>query len=174
TADFSFGLPPFYVGVDINLNDQSSGANSWNWDFGDDLGTSNIQNPVYNYTVPGVYVITQYVTSAAGCVDSTSKEIKIEEDNIVIYPPNFPTAFTPNGDGNNDVYFVRGGPFTWVNFRVFNEWGEVIFISDDEEKGWDGTHKGEPVPLGTYVYTVKAETIDGVKYEKSGKVALIR
>ena len=119
-ANFSFGLPPFYAGVDVNMNDQSSGASSWNWDFGDDLGTSNIQNPVYNYTVPGVYVITQYVTSAAGCVDSTSKEIKIEEDNIIIYPPNFPTAFTPNGDGNNDVFFVRGGPFVYVNFRIYN------------------------------------------------------
>ena len=173
-ADFSFGLPPFYVGVDVNMNDQSSGASSWNWDFGDDLGTSNIQNPVYNYTTPGVYVITQYVTSAAGCVDSTSKEIKIEEDNIIIYPPNFPTAFTPNGDGNNDVFFVRGGPFVYVNFRIYNEWGEMIFSSNDAENGWDGTHNGEEVPIGTYVYTIKAETLDGLKYDKSGKIALIR
>lgn len=173
-ANFSFGLPPFYAGVDVNMNDQSSGASSWNWDFGDDLGTSNIQNPVYNYTVPGVYVITQYVTSAAGCVDSTSKEIKIEEDNIIIYPPNFPTAFTPNGDGNNDVFFVRGGPFVYVNFRIYNEWGEMIFSSNDAQDGWDGTHNGEEVPIGTYVYTIKAETIDGVKYDKSGKIALIR
>jgi len=173
-ANFSFGLPPFYAGVDVNMNDQSSGASSWNWDFGDDLGTSNIQNPVYNYTVPGVYVITQYVTSAAGCVDSTSKEIKIEEDNIIIYPPNFPTAFTPNGDGNNDVFFVRGGPFVYANFRIYNEWGEMIFSSNDAQDGWDGTHNGEEVPIGTYVYTIKAETIDGVKYDKSGKIALIR
>ena len=173
-ADFNFGLPPFYTGVDVNMNDQSSGATSWNWDFGDDLGISNIQNPVYNYTVPGVYVITQYVTSAAGCVDSTSKEIKIEEDNIIIYPPNFPTAFTPNGDGNNDVFFVRGGPFVYVNFRIYNEWGEMIFSSNDAQDGWDGTHNGEEVPIGTYVYTIKAETIDGVKYDKSGKIALIR
>jgi gliding motility-associated-like protein len=72
------------------------------------------------------------------------------------------------------VFFVRGGPFNWVNFRIFNEWGEVIFSSNDALKGWDGTHNGQEVPLGTYVYTIKAETIDGIKYEKSGKVALIR
>jgi len=50
----------------------------------------------------------------------------------------------------------------------------MIFSANDAQDGWDGTHNGEEVPIGTYVYTIKAETIDGVKYDKSGKIALIR
>jgi gliding motility-associated-like protein len=173
-ANFDFGVPPFLIDDIINMNDQSSGGVTWNWSFGDGIGTSSTQNPTYTYTSPGTYIITQTVTSAAGCIDSISREIIIDENILTIYPPQLPTAFTPNGDDNNDILYVRGGPFSYLSFRVFNEWFEVIFSSGDESEGWDGTHKGENVPVGVYVYAIKAETTDGKTYEKSGKIALIR
>jgi len=173
-ANFDFGTPPFLVGDIISMNDQSSGGSSWAWDFGDFIGVSIIQNPTYSYTSSGSYSVTQLVTSNAGCVDSIVKEIIIEEEIFKVFPPKLPTAFTPNGDNNNDILYVRGGPFSELSFKVFNEWGETIFTANDETKGWDGTADGENVPIGVYVYAIKGITIDGEVYEKSGKIALIR
>lgn len=85
-----------------------------------------------------------------------------------------PNAFSPNGDGQNDVYYVLGGPFSELDFKVYNSWGEVIFTSSSQDQGWDGTHRGQDVPVGVYVYKVNATTIEGEPHEKSGKISLIR
>ena len=173
-ADFSSGNPPYLIDQVLNLNDLSSGSVSWTWVFGDGLGVSSSQNPTYTYSTSGAYVIGLMVANSFGCVDSISREIIIKEELITVHPPKLPSAFTPNDDGNNDVLYVRGGPFTWVDFTIYNEWGEAIFKSNDETFGWDGTHKGEKASIGVYVYKVKGVTIDGMEYSKSGKIALIR
>jgi gliding motility-associated-like protein len=91
-----------------------------------------------------------------------------------ILPPKLPNAFSPNGDGVNDIFYVRGGPFLTMNLRIFNGWGEVIFESSDPTFGWDGTYNGRPEVNGVYVYTVVATSVDGTEHDRSGKVTLIR
>ncbi|MBU0764563.1 MAG: gliding motility-associated C-terminal domain-containing protein, partial [Bacteroidetes bacterium] len=92
----------------------------------------------------------------------------------IILPPKVPTGFSPNGDGENDVFLVRGGPFEYLEMFIYNKWGERIFHSQVQEEGWDGTKKGIIQPVGVYVYIIEAKTIDGVEYTKTGDVSLIR
>ncbi len=76
--------------------------------------------------------------------------------------PTFPNAFTPNGDGKNDFFkpTVRGPMFDY-ELRIFNRWGEMIFITSDTHKGWDGKYKGAPVDNGTYVWWLTFKKMPG-------------
>jgi gliding motility-associated-like protein len=82
--------------------------------------------------------------------------------NLKIYPDigvKVPTAFTPNGDGNNDIMFARGfGIKKLLHFKIFNRWGQLLFFTQDEKNGWDGYYKGELQPVDTYFYNVSAES----------------
>jgi gliding motility-associated-like protein len=70
-----------------------------------------------------------------------------------------PTAFTPNGDGINDIIYVDGWGIRKLNyFRIYNRWGELLFESNDIKIGWDGTYKGVPQNMETYVWQVSVET----------------
>jgi gliding motility-associated-like protein len=72
------------------------------------------------------------------------------------------------------VFYVFGGPFKTLNFRVYNNWGELVFESNKQSYGWDGTFKGVDQPMGPYVYTVVAVTEDDKEYKTSGDVTLLR
>ncbi len=88
--------------------------------------------------------------------------------------PVLPSGFTPNGDGENDVFIIRGGPFRSVDFKVYNNWGQLIFETNDGNVGWDGTYKGEPVPLGVYTWTFVVDMGSNFVVRESGDVTLIR
>jgi len=155
----------------IAFTDSSQGGNNWQYDFGDGQGSLD-RNPVHTFLEAGQYVVVQTVTNAAGCSTSDSLLIAIQENKIV--PPKLPDAFSPNGDGVNDVFYVRGGPFKELHLRIYNGWGELIFESTDPLFGWDGTYKGQPEINGTYVYTVVATSTDGQQHDRAGKLTLIR
>jgi gliding motility-associated-like protein len=92
-----------------------------------------------------------------------------------IIPPlrmYIPSAFTPNGDGLNDQFGVKGEGVTDFRIRVYDRWGEVIFESDNAQLQWDGSYKGQPVQEGTYVYQVSAKGLD--RRNATGSVTLIR
>jgi len=172
-ADFSYLAEVYEIEEIISFTDLSIDAGTYSWNFGDSLGSSTVQNPDYIYLTPGIFPVYQVISNQYGCGDTAILEIIIEGKDE-IYPPKAPTAFTPNNDGTNDVYLVRGGPFTTLEFKVYNAWGELMFESTDQEIGWDGTYKGADQPLGVYVYTIKATTVDGNAYTKTGEVTLIR
>jgi gliding motility-associated-like protein len=88
-----------------------------------------------------------------------------------IYVPN---AFTPNGDGVNDVLFVHGTAIASVRLMIYNQWGKQLFISTDILKGWDGTSKGERSPGGLYTYALEVIMQDGTRITKGGTFSLIR
>ncbi|MFD1631634.1 gliding motility-associated C-terminal domain-containing protein [Pseudopedobacter beijingensis] len=85
-----------------------------------------------------------------------------------------PNAFTPNNDGQNDIFLIYGNTLDKVNMKVFNQWGQLIFESNQTGKGWDGTFKGQAQPSGVYVYLVDIGFYDGSKTTKKGTVTLIR
>ncbi len=172
-AAFSFTADDYKPGNLINFIDESIGAENYFWDFGDNAGTSTSINPVYSYINEGTYSVSLIVDNEYKCVDTVFQNIIITGTDEV-YAPVLPTAFTPNNDGKNDTLYVRGGPFKEIVFRIYNEWGEMIFESNDPDTGWDGTKKGVIQPMGVYVYTVKAITTENKEYTKSGEVTLIR
>ena len=158
--------------TEVVFVDQSKNAAAWTWVFGLNLDTSFQKNPVYTYEEDGVYAVQLMVINQFGCVDTLVKEVVVLGNNV--YPPVLPNAFTPNEDDRNNVFYVRGGPFLEIDFRVYNEWGNVVFETSDPTVGWDGKRGGEYQPAGVYTYTVKAKTVDGAEYKRSGDVTLIR
>ena len=83
-------------------------------------------------------------------------------------------AFTPNGDGKNDVVYVRNGNIKSLKFYVYDQWGEMLYTTVNQQNGWDGTYKGRAEPAGVYVYYLEAIMNDGKQVKKKGTVTLIR
>lgn len=155
----------------IIITDLSIGSTNWIYDLGDGSGSLDAEF-THVYSSEGQYMIVQTVSNTAGCTDRDSLLIYIEDSDIL--PPKLPNAFSPNGDGNNDIFYVRGGPFETMHLKVYNAWGELIFETQDPEFGWDGTYNGTPEINGVYVYSVIATTTNGKVYDRSGKVTLVR
>lgn len=111
------------------------------------------------------------------CVKSDSVlvktfEYKCEEPYIFV-----PNAFTPNGDGENDVLFARSSAVDFTRsfvFRVFNRWGEMVFETDDVTRGWDGTWRDKELAPDVYDYYVEGFCLDGQEFFMKGNVTLIR
>ena len=90
--------------------------------------------------------------------------------NKVLFVAN---AFTPNGDGKND-YFIVSGTLTDVQLKIFNQWGALLFSSNSQSVGWDGTKDGKPQPAGPYSYYLQAVLRDGTKIVQKGNFTLLR
>lgn len=157
--------------LNVRFTDLSSGAATWYWDFGNTF-TSTQQNPSQTYQSSGTYTVTLIITSAGGCRDTAVAVVMPKEQ--ILTPVAIPSGFTPNGDHNNDVLHVLGGPFSECDFRIYNEWGNLVFSTTDPDGGWDGTYQGKDQPGGVYIYTVIGITIDGKPVNRSGNVTLIR
>ena len=92
-----------------------------------------------------------------------------------------PNAFTPNGDGQDDVFYPRsGGEIKLISsFRIYNRWGELLFekekfLPNDATKAWDGSYKGEPPLSEVYVWVVEGICENGKKFNSKGSVTIIR
>jgi gliding motility-associated-like protein len=85
-----------------------------------------------------------------------------------------PNAFTPNGDHENDVLYVRGVMIEGMVFRVFDRWGEMVFESLDRDFGWDGTFRGKALDPDVYDYYLKAVCIDGNESIIKGNISLMK
>ena len=101
---------------------------------------------------------------------SDSMQIIVENQS----KPFIPNSFTPNGDGNNDVFEIYGENIKTVKLRVFNRWGELVYESTNQFKGWDGTYKGVLQNPGVYTYDAEIIFLDDTQVEKHGSVTLIR
>ncbi|MFX3625907.1 MAG: gliding motility-associated C-terminal domain-containing protein [bacterium] len=85
-----------------------------------------------------------------------------------------PTAFSPNGDGLNDVFTVHKDNIVQVKMTIFNRWGEIIFDEEGRSPSWDGTYKGAACPTDHYIYLIELKDITGKKYNGKGTVTLLR
>lgn len=145
----------------------------WNWSFGDG-DSSHVQNPSHYYTSAGNFPITliTYIPNSLNCTST----VTAQNINVVANPELFiPNTFTPNGDGHNDVFKVRGPQFAIFYFAVYNRWGEMIFETTDPSQGWDGLYKGIKADSGAFGYYVKAKCSEGSEeIFKKGNVTLIR
>jgi gliding motility-associated-like protein len=144
----------------------------WEWDFGDG-NTGDGNNPIHSYEIEEEYTVNLTITTASGCVDSTNLIIS-GTCPILDGVPYMPSAFSPNGDNNNDVLFVDGGPFSYLDYRIYNEWGELIFQSNDQNVGWDGKKDDKGQPLGVYVYVIEAINLGGEEHVIKGSVTLLK
>lgn len=154
----------------IDFTDASQGAMYWQWDFGD-FGSSNLQNPSHLYADTGQYNVTQIVVNQYGCSDTTLFPVWIQAE-FTFFIPN---AFTPNGDGHNEIFMGEGMGIVDFDMLVFDRWGNVIFESKDPAVGWDGRLKsGNRAEIDVYVYKIYIRDVMGVEHTFIGHVSLVR
>ena len=102
---------------------------------------------------------------------SISNTIGVEKP-LTLYAPN---AFSPDGDGVNDHFQIRGQGVEDYNLEIYNRWGQMVFQSENISTKWNGEYRGKQVPIGTYVYQVKGISVSGNEVMvKDGFVALVR
>lgn len=163
-----FILNPTQISIDnpeVNVIDQSIGATIWFYDMNDG-NTSTQQSFSHTYAQEGEYNIIQIVSDAYGCMDTAYRTIIVNE--------SFANAFSPNGDGKNDLWHPKGigiDPNTW-NLRIYDRWGRTVFVSTDINQAWDGDFEGDvnKVAQAVYSYHLTFKTTQGKDKEFFGHV----
>jgi gliding motility-associated-like protein len=102
---------------------------------------------------------------------SVTVTVQVECAEPYVFVPN---AFTPNGDGQNDVFMVMGNKLDEFTMVIYNRWGEKVFESQDANMGWDGTFEGKELPSDVFAYMVRLRCFNGEIFEKQGNVSLLR
>ena len=158
-------------------------ATNYHWSFGDgEVATTAA--PTHTYNIVGDYTVTLRVSDAQGCADTLAKAayVKVLAANDPTHPDEttdadvfIPTAFTPNNDGVNDVFLVRGEGLTNFTLQIYNVWGEKLFDATDQQFGWDGMHPNGTCALnGAYVYITTFVNSAGKKRTITGAVNVIK
>ena len=164
------GLP---VLIDYGTTAQLSATTTGNiesisWTPATGLSNPNIASPLTSARRTTLYTIT--VKTPDNCTASDTVRVKIISKDVVL-----PSAFSPNGDGENDIFkpLVLGNTLDY-SFSVFNRWGQRVYQSKTQDAGWDGTVKGNKQPSGTYTWILSCTLDTNVPIKKSGTVVLIR
>jgi gliding motility-associated-like protein len=155
------------------LSGTSSITTVWSFGNGTAQTTTNVAlstNAIYNN--PGTYTVT-IVSSKGSCIDSAYKVIRVDIPSKL----EIPNVFTPNGDGSNDVFFLKTSNLTEITALIFDRWGNKVYdlTSSTGNIAWDGKNlEGKECAAGTYFYVIKAKGKDEQSYEKKGNVSLFR
>jgi gliding motility-associated-like protein len=169
-ANFTFLYDTLFIPeAQLSVQNNSLNATSFSWTFGDGY-SSALPEPSHIFADSGLFAVCLSAFSEFGCEAILCDSIIVIESSILAIP----TAFTPNGDGANDVFLVRGGPFKIFQMRIFNEWGNLLFNTSDPLIGWNGTYSGLPQPSGAYEYVVTGETLTGNEINQYGVINLQR
>ena len=141
------------------------------WYFGDG-GYSDLTYPLHTYQDTGNYLVTLYITTEHGCMDTVSHLLYVA-DIVTMYIPN---SFTPDGDGVNDMIkpIAHGIYENDYTFMIFDRWGTLLFTTNNYEDSWDGSYNGERCQHGVYQYVVFYRDKKGLKRKLLGGIQLIR
>ena len=160
-----------YREANLHATDYGSGY-TYQWSPSNDMTTPNLPNTIVTPDTTMTYTVT--VTDTFGCVRTDTVTIKVQPitcDMPFVFIPN---SFTPNGDGVNDILYVRSDILEECYFVVYNRWGEKMFETRDNAIGWDGTFHGKECPRATYDWYFKGTCKDGDELETKGSVTLLR
>jgi large repetitive protein len=177
--------PTITLGADLTLSTgtlhplssvvQYGPIRRWEWSPTTDLSCSGCPQPVAHIKKDVTYIVKG--TTAYGCSATDTISIKVFCQNSQVFVPN---AFTPDGDGANDILMVRAkGVAIIKSFRIFNRWGEVVFeqsnfTPNDPRYGWDGKIRGTIGGPDVYVYTAEVICENGVPYTYKGNVSILK
>ena len=176
------GSAPIKVSLKANANDDIGWDCHYEWRIFHDNDTVPYiiryeQDTELEFTQSGTHRIVLYAKFTKDgevqefLTDDSPVTVTISESQL-----QMPNAFSPNGDGINDIYKAKSGYQSLVEFHgyIFNRWGQKLFEWRDPADGWDGTYKGKPVKDGVYFCLVKAKGADGKEYNIKRDVNLLR
>jgi gliding motility-associated-like protein len=148
---------------------------NYSWAPSATLSCDDCAQPLANPKFNTIYTVT--ATDSNGCHDTGQVQVIVLCKGANVFVPN---TFSPNGDGSNDVFYVRGKGLARVkSLRIFNRWGEIVFERinfgvNDPSVGWDGTYKGKKLSSDTYIYQadVFCDNSESIRFD--GSITLIR
>lgn len=155
----------------LSLNREEEGM-TYFWTPEESLDDNTITNPVAEPEETTLYTVE--IEDDNGCVTERSVTVTVVTnpcDEPFVF---FPNAFSPNGDGANDVLYLRGVNVTEVYFAIYNRWGEKVYESFSKDDGWDGTFRGKELPPDVYGFYLRVRCADNEEFYKQGNVTLFR
>ena len=175
TPDPAAGYAPLTVNF-TNNSSSSIGSSSistvWSFGNGATQNTSTNINTTATYTAPGTYTVMIF-TSKGSCLDTAYKIIRVDIPSKL----EVPNVFTPNGDGSNDVFFLKTTNLGEITAIIFDRWGNKVYetISSTGNIAWDGKNfQGKDCSAGVYFYIITASGKDAKEYKAKGNVSLFR
>lgn len=176
------GSAPIQVRLSMNPADNEGWTAHYEWRFYHGNETTAYmaryeEDTECAFTETGTHRIVAYARFTRGdeTVEYTNEEnpfsVEVSESQL-----SMPNAFSPNGDGINDIYKAKSGYRSIVEFHatIFNRWGKKLYEWNDPAEGWDGTYQGKDVKQGVYFVLVKAKGADGKEYVIKRDVNLLR
>ncbi len=144
---------------------------TFEWTFGDGSSDNNNLQPIHFYNQQGYVDICIDIVSPQGCPDQHCQRILVLTESAI----GVPNAFSPNGDQENDILFVKGFNIETFDFKLFNRFGELVFETEDLTQGWDGIYRGQEHEMDVFVYLLNARLTDGTTISNmTGNVTLLR
>lgn len=145
----------------------SGGGISYSWFPSDYLSCINCYNPTSTPEQDVRYCVE--VLDVNNCRDTACMEVRLDCGEEFV-----PNTFSPNGDGQNDVLYVRGLCIRELSFKIYDRWGNQVYSTTEKMEGWDGKYNGQAAQAGVYVYYVEAILTTGEQIKKKGNVMLVR
>jgi gliding motility-associated-like protein len=172
TASFIYSPTTPKENTPYEFTNTSIGATNYKWEFGDGdtLLTTSMLPISHIYNTAGSYAVCLIAFNQYGCSDTLCQQVTAIISPLV----DVPNAFSPNGDGTNDLVYVKGYGVGKITWRIYNRWGQLVFTSLNINTGWDGRYKGDIQPQDVYAYILNIEFTDGTKTSKKGDITLLR
>lgn len=124
----------------------------------------------YTFNKVGTYIVKMSILNTQTDCSSISADFQIKVPGSMLGVPN---AFTPNGDGVNDLFKISYASLKKYQIYIYNRWGRLVYSSDDPAGGWDGTAGSSMGSTGVYFYVIEATGVDGTAYNQKGCVHLL-
>lgn len=162
---------PLGEGDKVLVTYQNASNVTYNWSPTSGLSCMDCPNPFVTIYHREDYMVTVSMqTGTATCYGTAKLHVEVLPQ-LPVYIPN---TFSPNGDGNNDVFQVYGQGIETVDLKIFNRWGELVYQSNNQFAGWDGTYKGQLQLPQVFTYVANITFLNNKKSEKKGTITLIR
>ena len=153
----------------VHFQNQSQNYTTYQWVFGDGTFTSTELNPTHTFSDTGTYSAMLITVNNFGCTDTILRTIEVRLHSTLFIA----NTFTPNGDGNNDVFRPYHTNMEKINVWVYDRWGKLLASWNELEGSWDGYYNGNKCQSDTYVYKINGKGIDGKNSEWVGHVNII-
>ena len=170
-AKFDFELEDFSMfSPSVAFKNKSEQSIRWKWNFGNDA-TSTDFSPSYYYENHGKYNVKLKSWNAYDCSDTITHLLVLDPVTMLYVP----SAFTPNGDGDNDTWGVKGhNEGNVFHIKVWDRWGHLVFESDDMDFAWDGImNNGKLAPIGVYAYHIVYRSSEKEPRELTGQFSVV-
>jgi len=158
------------IDSEIEFFNMSEGASEILWDF-DNGVTSIVNNPTLEFSNIGNYDVLLTATSEFGCEDNIIRTVSVNPEYTIFVP----SAFTPDGDGVNDIFTAKGNAAESFEMQVYDRWGGIVFESNSIDYGWDGKNvSGDWANNGLYLYRIATYDRNGRLWVYNGELNLMR